>query len=199
MTQEQKLTKNQTLVFDKLVASTGPMSAYDLLDELRGQGRSVLQMLPYSSFSEDCNDRNGNSGPHQNRTTSGKSGSVPSSSNAAKFQEYEQAFYRKVGEQATEDSYPVFRQDYASVRDLAAKLWSIIDGECDTILYDLECRSIALWLFKHLWGSQGLPQKWKSKSSISSSASKKHQNQISGIMHEIQQFNKPVEPNHSDM
>lgn len=45
MTQEQKLTKNQTLVFDKLVASTGPMSAYDLLDELRGQGlKAPLQI-----------------------------------------------------------------------------------------------------------------------------------------------------------
>jgi len=45
MTQTQKLTKNQNLVFGKLTASTGPMSAYELLDELRDQGlRAPLQI-----------------------------------------------------------------------------------------------------------------------------------------------------------
>ncbi len=38
MAQDLKLTKNQSLVFDKLSAAPGPLSAYDLLDQLRDQG-----------------------------------------------------------------------------------------------------------------------------------------------------------------
>jgi len=45
MAQEQNLTKNQSLVFEKLSAADGPMSAYDLLDELREQGlKAPLQI-----------------------------------------------------------------------------------------------------------------------------------------------------------
>lgn len=40
-----QLTKNQTLVFDALVESNGPMSAYAILDRLRPQGfRAPLQV-----------------------------------------------------------------------------------------------------------------------------------------------------------
>jgi Fur family transcriptional regulator, zinc uptake regulator len=39
------LTKNQTLVMGTLAASSGPMSAYTILDELRGEGfRAPLQV-----------------------------------------------------------------------------------------------------------------------------------------------------------
>jgi Fur family zinc uptake transcriptional regulator len=39
------LTKNQTLVLDALELSTGPLSAYDLLDKLRSEGlRAPLQV-----------------------------------------------------------------------------------------------------------------------------------------------------------
>jgi Fur family zinc uptake transcriptional regulator len=39
------LTKNQALVFDKLTASGGPMSAYQILDDLREEGfRAPLQV-----------------------------------------------------------------------------------------------------------------------------------------------------------
>lgn len=45
MAHEQNLTKNQSLVFEKLSAADGPMSAYDLLDELREQGlKAPLQI-----------------------------------------------------------------------------------------------------------------------------------------------------------
>lgn len=45
MASKENLTKNQSLVFDRLVASEGPMSAYDLLDELRGDGlKAPLQI-----------------------------------------------------------------------------------------------------------------------------------------------------------
>ncbi len=45
MVEKAGLTRNQSLVFDKLVASAGPMSAYDLLDELRGDGlKAPLQI-----------------------------------------------------------------------------------------------------------------------------------------------------------
>lgn len=41
----QKLTKNQTLVLDALSRTAGPLSAYSLLDELRGDGfRAPLQV-----------------------------------------------------------------------------------------------------------------------------------------------------------
>ncbi|MEM7215517.1 MAG: Fur family transcriptional regulator [Pseudomonadota bacterium] len=40
-----KLTKNQTLVFDVLSEADGPLSAYTILDQLRGQGfRAPLQV-----------------------------------------------------------------------------------------------------------------------------------------------------------
>lgn len=45
MAQDLKLTKNQSLVFDKLSAAPGPLSAYDLLDQLRDQGlKAPLQI-----------------------------------------------------------------------------------------------------------------------------------------------------------
>lgn len=45
MVDEPELTKNQTLVLDKLCAANGPMSAYDLLDELRDEGlKAPLQI-----------------------------------------------------------------------------------------------------------------------------------------------------------
>ncbi len=45
MAHEQNLTKNQSLVFEKLSSADGPMSAYDLLDELREQGlKAPLQI-----------------------------------------------------------------------------------------------------------------------------------------------------------
>ncbi|MGJ8528934.1 Fur family transcriptional regulator [Maritalea sp.] len=45
MASKHNLTKNQSLVFDRLVASAVPMSAYDLLDELRGNGlKAPLQI-----------------------------------------------------------------------------------------------------------------------------------------------------------
>lgn len=41
----QKLTKNQTMVFNALSRASGPMSAYGLLDELRENGlRAPLQV-----------------------------------------------------------------------------------------------------------------------------------------------------------
>lgn len=42
---EPALTKNQSLVFDVLTASDGPLSAYTILDRLRGDGfRAPLQV-----------------------------------------------------------------------------------------------------------------------------------------------------------
>jgi Fur family transcriptional regulator, zinc uptake regulator len=45
MTEGQDLTRNQTLVLDKLTKNDQPMSAYTLLDELRGDGlKAPLQV-----------------------------------------------------------------------------------------------------------------------------------------------------------
>jgi Fur family transcriptional regulator, zinc uptake regulator len=45
MTEAQDLTRNQTLVLDKLSKTDLPMSAYTLLDELRGDGlKAPLQV-----------------------------------------------------------------------------------------------------------------------------------------------------------
>jgi Fur family transcriptional regulator, zinc uptake regulator len=45
MTAVQDLTRNQTLVLDKLSKTDQPMSAYSLLDELRGDGlKAPLQV-----------------------------------------------------------------------------------------------------------------------------------------------------------
>jgi len=45
VTTEAKLTKNQRLVLDLLCASDAPMSAYSILDQLRGDGlRAPLQV-----------------------------------------------------------------------------------------------------------------------------------------------------------
>lgn len=42
---EQALTKNQKLVFDALSGAEGPLSAYSILDELRGDGlKAPLQV-----------------------------------------------------------------------------------------------------------------------------------------------------------
>lgn len=40
-----KMTRNQTLVYDTLVKQKGPLSAYDILEKLRGEGlRAPLQI-----------------------------------------------------------------------------------------------------------------------------------------------------------
>ncbi len=45
MTTAQELTKNQTLVFNTLSRADGPLSAYTILDQLRGDGfRAPLQV-----------------------------------------------------------------------------------------------------------------------------------------------------------
>ena len=45
MAAREALTKNQTIVLDKLERATGPLSAYTLLDQLREQGfRAPLQV-----------------------------------------------------------------------------------------------------------------------------------------------------------
>jgi Fur family transcriptional regulator, zinc uptake regulator len=45
MTEHQDLTRNQTLVLEKLSQTDQPMSAYTLLDELRGDGlKAPLQI-----------------------------------------------------------------------------------------------------------------------------------------------------------
>lgn len=45
MTENSDLTRNQTLVLDKLTQNDQPMSAYTLLDELRGDGlKAPLQV-----------------------------------------------------------------------------------------------------------------------------------------------------------
>jgi Fur family transcriptional regulator, zinc uptake regulator len=45
MTATQELTKNQSLVFDALTRADGPLSAYTILDQLRGNGfRAPLQV-----------------------------------------------------------------------------------------------------------------------------------------------------------
>ncbi len=45
MTDRPDLTRNQTLVLDKLTRNDQPMSAYTLLDELRGEGlKAPLQV-----------------------------------------------------------------------------------------------------------------------------------------------------------
>ncbi|MBA8900435.1 Fur family transcriptional regulator [Phyllobacterium sp. P30BS-XVII] len=45
MTTAQELTKNQTLVFNTLSRADGPLSAYTILDQLRGEGfRAPLQV-----------------------------------------------------------------------------------------------------------------------------------------------------------
>ena len=45
MTTAQELTKNQTLVFNTLSRAEGPLSAYTILDQLRGDGfRAPLQV-----------------------------------------------------------------------------------------------------------------------------------------------------------
>jgi Fur family zinc uptake transcriptional regulator len=45
MAPRETLTKNQLRVLEKLEASTGPLSAYTLLDQLRGEGfRAPLQV-----------------------------------------------------------------------------------------------------------------------------------------------------------
>ena len=45
MEAKQKLTKNQSLVLNRLALSDSPMSAYDLLDELRSEGlKAPLQI-----------------------------------------------------------------------------------------------------------------------------------------------------------
>ncbi len=155
-----------------------------LYDELRGMGRSVLQMLPYSSFGEECSDRN-------------RDAKHSLSANVAQFKAYEKRVNQKDntnGKEAIEKGCPpVFREDFQSVRKLASKLWSIINGEHEGVLYDLECRSIALWIYKYMWGANGLPRTWKSTSKSTlfsfSSGMKRHQDQISSIMLEIQQFN----------
>ena len=45
MNREQDLTRNQTLVLDRLAAASVPMSAYDILDTLREEGiKAPLQV-----------------------------------------------------------------------------------------------------------------------------------------------------------
>jgi Fur family transcriptional regulator, zinc uptake regulator len=45
MTSTQELTKNQSLVFNALARADGPLSAYTILDQLRGDGfRAPLQV-----------------------------------------------------------------------------------------------------------------------------------------------------------
>ncbi len=45
MSAVSQLTKNQALVFDALTRSKGPLSAYNILDELRGEGlKAPLQI-----------------------------------------------------------------------------------------------------------------------------------------------------------
>lgn len=45
MTSTQELTKNQALVFNALARAEGPLSAYTILDQLRGEGfRAPLQV-----------------------------------------------------------------------------------------------------------------------------------------------------------
>ncbi|MEK1889536.1 MAG: Fur family transcriptional regulator [Phyllobacterium sp.] len=45
MTSTQELTKNQALVFKALARAEGPLSAYTILDQLRGEGfRAPLQV-----------------------------------------------------------------------------------------------------------------------------------------------------------
>ncbi len=45
MTENPALTRNQTLVFDRLARAEGPLSAYTILDQLRGDGfRAPLQV-----------------------------------------------------------------------------------------------------------------------------------------------------------
>lgn len=45
MTDAGDLTRNQTLVLDRLSAATSPMSAYDILDTLKGEGiKAPLQI-----------------------------------------------------------------------------------------------------------------------------------------------------------
>ncbi|MBZ9655878.1 Fur family transcriptional regulator [Phyllobacterium lublinensis] len=45
MTTTQELTKNQSLVFNALARADGPLSAYTILDQLRGDGfRAPLQV-----------------------------------------------------------------------------------------------------------------------------------------------------------
>lgn len=45
MSEGKKLTRNQSLVFGALSATEGPLSAYSLLDQLRGEGfRAPLQV-----------------------------------------------------------------------------------------------------------------------------------------------------------
>ncbi len=45
MTEARKLTRNQSLVLEKLKSAAGPLSAYDLLDRLRSNGfRAPLQV-----------------------------------------------------------------------------------------------------------------------------------------------------------
>jgi len=45
MTSTQELTKNQALVFNALARADGPLSAYTILDQLRGEGfRAPLQV-----------------------------------------------------------------------------------------------------------------------------------------------------------
>jgi Fur family zinc uptake transcriptional regulator len=45
MTATRDLTRNQALVLDRLVRADGPLSAYSLLDQLRGEGlRAPLQV-----------------------------------------------------------------------------------------------------------------------------------------------------------
>lgn len=45
MPQTDELTRNQTLVLDRLSAATGPLSAYDILDKVRAEGiKAPLQV-----------------------------------------------------------------------------------------------------------------------------------------------------------